>query len=173
MVAYDQPWSVTRLRCHAYCVALTSSLRQYGNGNCGARRRSGELIDVQPVLPSWPRALTSMVMMGASLSVQETHEAVEPTEESHDPQFEPVVRLTEQVEAKTHEEDEEIKFKMYVAAPLPLLCSFGQPLTPGERSCSASTSPSSSGKSGEQAIFGYSPIRTARKSDWSCDEIRP
>lgn len=33
-------------------------------------------------------------------------------EESHDPQFEPVIRLTEQVEAKTHEEDEEVLFKM-------------------------------------------------------------
>ncbi|OXG97008.1 ran-specific GTPase-activating protein 1 [Cryptococcus neoformans A5-35-17] len=32
--------------------------------------------------------------------------------EEHDPQFEPVVRLTEQVEAKTHEEDEESTFKM-------------------------------------------------------------
>ncbi|WVQ99201.1 hypothetical protein IAU59_006333 [Kwoniella sp. CBS 9459] len=40
----------------------------------------------------------------------------EPTEqvgaEEHDPQFEPVIRLTEQVESKTHEEDEEVLFKM-------------------------------------------------------------
>lgn len=40
----------------------------------------------------------------------------EPTEpvatEEHDPQFEPVLKLTEQVEAKTHEEDEEVLFKM-------------------------------------------------------------
>ncbi|KAK6910345.1 ran-binding protein 1 [Kwoniella mangroviensis CBS 10435] len=40
----------------------------------------------------------------------------EPTEpvgaEEHDPQFEPVIKLTEQVEAKTHEEDEEVLFKM-------------------------------------------------------------
>lgn len=35
-------------------------------------------------------------------------------EDSHDPQFEPVIRLTEQVEAKTHEEDEEVLFKMCV-----------------------------------------------------------
>ncbi|RSH81532.1 hypothetical protein EHS25_006154 [Saitozyma podzolica] len=34
------------------------------------------------------------------------------TEESHDPQFEPIVRLTEQVEAKTGEEDDEVLFKM-------------------------------------------------------------
>lgn len=32
----------------------------------------------------------------------------------HDPQFEPVVRLTETVETKTNEEDEEVQFKMYV-----------------------------------------------------------
>lgn len=32
--------------------------------------------------------------------------------EEHDPQFEPVIRLTEQVESKTHEEDEEPTFKM-------------------------------------------------------------
>ncbi|KGB74651.2 ran-binding protein 1 [Cryptococcus deuterogattii R265] len=41
----------------------------------------------------------------------------EPTEtvnagEEHDPHFEPVIRLTEQVEAKTFEEDEEPLFKM-------------------------------------------------------------
>ncbi|TDL29447.1 hypothetical protein BD410DRAFT_779846 [Rickenella mellea] len=34
------------------------------------------------------------------------------TEEEHDPQFEPVIRLTEQVETKTHEEDEEPLFKL-------------------------------------------------------------
>ncbi|EIW70857.1 ran-binding protein 1 [Tremella mesenterica] len=33
-------------------------------------------------------------------------------EGEHDPQFEPVIKLTEQVEAKTHEEDEEVLFKM-------------------------------------------------------------
>jgi Ran-binding protein 1 len=42
----------------------------------------------------------------------------EPTEqqhtEEHDPQFEPVIRLTEQVEAKTGEEDDEVLFKMFV-----------------------------------------------------------
>lgn len=31
--------------------------------------------------------------------------------------FEPVVKLTEQVETKTHEEDEDTTFKMYVATP--------------------------------------------------------
>ncbi|ORY32612.1 RanBP1 domain-domain-containing protein [Naematelia encephala] len=34
------------------------------------------------------------------------------TEEEHDPHFEPVIKLTEQVDAKTHEEDEEVLFKM-------------------------------------------------------------
>ncbi|CDO76267.1 hypothetical protein BN946_scf184470.g25 [Trametes cinnabarina] len=33
-------------------------------------------------------------------------------EEEHDPQFEPVIRLTEQVETKTMEEDEDVFFKM-------------------------------------------------------------
>ncbi|WWD17516.1 hypothetical protein CI109_101957 [Kwoniella shandongensis] len=40
-------------------------------------------------------------------------EPIEPVAaEEHDPQFEPVIRLTEQVEAKTHEENEEVLFKM-------------------------------------------------------------
>ncbi|KAG8825329.1 single stranded nucleic acid binding protein [Serendipita sp. 401] len=36
------------------------------------------------------------------------------TEEEHDPHYEPVIRLTDkdQVEVKTHEEDEDVKFKM-------------------------------------------------------------
>lgn len=33
-------------------------------------------------------------------------------EEEHDPHFEPVIKLTEQVETKTHEENEEVLFKM-------------------------------------------------------------
>ncbi|TBU32726.1 RanBP1 domain-containing protein [Dichomitus squalens] len=33
-------------------------------------------------------------------------------DEEHDPHFEPVIKLTEQVETKTHEEDEEVLFKM-------------------------------------------------------------
>lgn len=33
-------------------------------------------------------------------------------EDEHDPQYEPVIRLTEQVEVKTHEEDEDTLFKM-------------------------------------------------------------
>ena len=37
-------------------------------------------------------------------------------QEEHDPQFEPVIRLTEQVETKTHEENEDATFKMCVAA---------------------------------------------------------
>jgi len=32
--------------------------------------------------------------------------------EEHDPQYEPVMRLTEQIETKTHEEDEDVIFKM-------------------------------------------------------------
>jgi len=34
------------------------------------------------------------------------------TSEEHDPHFEPVVRLTEKVEAHTNEENEEAIFKM-------------------------------------------------------------
>jgi Ran-binding protein 1 len=33
-------------------------------------------------------------------------------EEEVDPQFEPVIKLETQVETKTHEEDEEVTFKM-------------------------------------------------------------
>lgn len=35
-------------------------------------------------------------------------------EGENDPQFEPVIKLEQQVETKTHEEDEEVLFKMYV-----------------------------------------------------------
>ena len=35
-------------------------------------------------------------------------------EEETDPQFEPVIKLTEQVEVKTHEENEVVLFKMCV-----------------------------------------------------------
>ncbi|KAF7301501.1 RanBD1 domain-containing protein [Mycena indigotica] len=38
--------------------------------------------------------------------------ALAPREEEHDPQFEPVIKLTEQVDTKTHEEDEDVLFKM-------------------------------------------------------------
>jgi len=39
-------------------------------------------------------------------------DALAPRDEEHDPHFEPVIKLTEQVETKTHEEDEEVLFKM-------------------------------------------------------------
>lgn len=35
-------------------------------------------------------------------------------EDEVDPQFEPVIKLTEHVEVKTNEEDEDVLFKMYV-----------------------------------------------------------
>jgi len=38
--------------------------------------------------------------------------ALAPRDEDPDPQFEPVIRLTEQVDTKTHEEDEDVLFKM-------------------------------------------------------------
>ena len=51
------------------------------------------------------------VLLRSLLYTQSNHPQ-EPQEEAHDPQFEPVIKLTEQVEAKTHEEDEEVLFKM-------------------------------------------------------------
>ncbi|RPD67114.1 hypothetical protein L226DRAFT_477292 [Lentinus tigrinus ALCF2SS1-7] len=39
-------------------------------------------------------------------------DALAPRDEEHDPQFEPVIKLTEQVETKTNEEDEQVVFKM-------------------------------------------------------------
>ncbi|KAI0729421.1 ran/spi1 binding protein [Fomitopsis betulina] len=42
----------------------------------------------------------------------DTPDALAPREEEHDPHFEPVIKLTEQVETKTNEEDEEVLFKM-------------------------------------------------------------
>lgn len=39
-------------------------------------------------------------------------------EEETDVHFEPVIRLTEKVEAKTNEEDEDVIFKMCVSRPL-------------------------------------------------------
>jgi len=44
--------------------------------------------------------------------MSETSNALAPREEEVDPHFEPVIKLTEQVETKTHEEDEDVLFKM-------------------------------------------------------------
>jgi len=41
-----------------------------------------------------------------------TEDALAPREEENDPHFEPVIKLTEQVETKTMEEDEDVLFKM-------------------------------------------------------------
>ena len=37
------------------------------------------------------------------------------TEDDHDPHFEPVIKLTEEVVTKTNEEDETVVFKLYVS----------------------------------------------------------
>ncbi|KAH9938611.1 RanBP1 domain-containing protein [Fomitopsis serialis] len=42
----------------------------------------------------------------------DTPDALAPREEEHDPHFEPVIKLTEQVTTKTNEEDEDVLFKM-------------------------------------------------------------
>ncbi|KAJ7937320.1 ran/spi1 binding protein, partial [Mycena leptocephala] len=42
----------------------------------------------------------------------EPDNALSPKEEENDPHFEPVIKLTEQIDTKTHEEDEEVLFKM-------------------------------------------------------------
>jgi Ran-binding protein 1 len=39
-------------------------------------------------------------------------DALAPREEEHDPHFEPVIKLTEQIDVKTNEEDEDVLFKM-------------------------------------------------------------
>jgi len=44
--------------------------------------------------------------------MSEPLDALAPRDEEHDPHFEPVIKLTEQVETKTHEEDEDVLFKM-------------------------------------------------------------
>ncbi|KAI1786504.1 ran/spi1 binding protein [Ganoderma leucocontextum] len=44
--------------------------------------------------------------------MSENTDALAPRDEEHDPHFEPVIKLTEQVETKTHEEDEQVLFKM-------------------------------------------------------------
>jgi len=41
-----------------------------------------------------------------------TDDPLAPREEEHDPHFEPVIKLTEQIETKTMEEDEDALFKM-------------------------------------------------------------
>jgi Ran-binding protein 1 len=40
------------------------------------------------------------------------------TEDEHDPHFEPIIKLTEEVVTKTNEEDEAVVFKLYVFFPL-------------------------------------------------------
>ncbi|GJE84048.1 Ran-specific GTPase-activating protein [Phanerochaete sordida] len=44
--------------------------------------------------------------------MSEADNALAPRDEEHDPHFEPVIKLTEQVETSTGEEDEEVLFKM-------------------------------------------------------------
>ena len=72
-------------------------------------------------------------------------------EEEPDVHFEPVVKLTEQVDTKTHEEDEKPLFKMYVYSRLACYssCSFFIPAIslPGAPSYSDSNLEQMSGRS--------------------------
>ncbi|KAJ7507486.1 RanBP1 domain-containing protein [Mycena galericulata] len=57
----------------------------------------------------------------------EPDNALAPKEEENDPHFEPVIKLTEQIDTKTHEENEDVLFKMCVSlrrdqASAPLTC---------------------------------------------------
>lgn len=61
----------------------------------------------------------------------------QPEGEEIDPHFEPIIKLTEQVEVKTYEEDEDILYKMCALIPLDLVVpSFNVHI--GERSSFAS-----------------------------------
>lgn len=76
-------------------------------------------------------------------------------DEENDPHFEPVIRLTEQVETKTMEENEDPIFKMYVLA-FPSIRrnpSDDRISTPGGPNCSDSIPPPRNGKKGERAMF--------------------
>lgn len=45
-------------------------------------------------------------------------------EGEHDPQFEPVIKLTEQVDTKTGEEEDEVLFKMYVGCAVAFIAQW-------------------------------------------------
>ncbi len=82
------------------------------------------------VSTQWPNSLRFHTICSSILTIinispkSYDHELIDRfvnQDEEHDPHFEPVIKLTEQVETKTHEEDETVLFKMY--ARLFLLCS--------------------------------------------------
>ena len=97
-------------------------------------------------------------------------------DEEVDPHFEPVIKLTEQVETKTHEEDEDVLFKMCVDSIIYSILICNQPRTDasflGVQSSSDSTVRLPSGRNVERAMFACSLIRKIRKCDSLCDETR-
>jgi len=55
---------------------------------------------------------SSLIPLILNTVMSEIANALTPREEEVDPHFEPVIKLTEHVETKTHEEDEDVLFKM-------------------------------------------------------------
>lgn len=96
-------------------------------------------------------------------------------DEENDPHFEPVIKLTEQIEVKTMEEDENVLFKMYVrgaqcSPPIFLKKNTGirystHDIT-GVQSSSGSLLNLLNGRSAEQVMSVCSRTRKRRESDW-------
>ena len=93
-------------------------------------------------------------------------------DEEHDPHFEPVIKLTEQVEVKTNEEDEDVLFKMcdfcldqFQSLPLNLIQSSSSVLLSisGGRSYSDLTLALRNGKKEELAMFVCFATESQRK----------
>jgi hypothetical protein len=86
-----------------------------------------------------------------------------------------VIKLTEQVETKTLEEDEDVLFKMCVdfhLFHLDLQSVLNAAILIGVQSSSDSIVGLPSGKNVELAMFACCPIRKQRKYDSSCDATR-
>ena len=83
-------------------------------------------------------------------------------EEEADPHFEPVIKLTERVETKTLEENEDVLFKMSVRSFF--ICALTRRSDIGVPSCSVSMAPRRSGRKEALAMFVYSSTRRPTKS---------
>jgi len=83
-----------------------------------------------------------------------------------------VIKLTEQVETKTHEEDEDVLFKMWVNLDLDDRTTL-MPLLLGVQSFSGLIVDPPSGRNAELEMFVCSVIRQPRKSGSLCDATKP